>query len=133
MSAADAPVETTVTLNDILGANNEYILKEAGDTGSSLYTVESNGNITGADAKVSVSGAANVTVESGSGDDSIAVNGTGNNVVDAGAGTDTILLSKANNVVIIKDGEFNFTDVTGIITSSGNTVGFEDFPFSPFQ
>ena len=27
----------------------------------------------------------------------------------------------------------NFTDVTGIITSSGNTVGFEDFPFSPFQ
>lgn len=27
----------------------------------------------------------------------------------------------------------NFTDITNIITSSGNTVGFEDFPFSPFQ
>lgn len=27
----------------------------------------------------------------------------------------------------------NFTDVTDIITSSGNTVGFEGFPFSPFQ
>ncbi|EAQ42774.2 alginate lyase precursor [Polaribacter sp. MED152] len=27
----------------------------------------------------------------------------------------------------------NFTDVTGILTSSGTTVGFEDFDFSPFQ
>ncbi|MBU3011410.1 discoidin domain-containing protein [Polaribacter vadi] len=27
----------------------------------------------------------------------------------------------------------NFTDVTNVISSSGNTVGFESFPFSPFQ
>ncbi|WP_430928321.1 chondroitinase-B domain-containing protein [Polaribacter marinivivus] len=27
----------------------------------------------------------------------------------------------------------SFTDVTSVITSSGTTVGFEDFPFSPFQ
>lgn len=27
----------------------------------------------------------------------------------------------------------NFTDVTTVLTSSGNTVGFEDFPLSPYQ
>tara|TARA_R110002051_G_scaffold323250_1_gene416255 strand:+ start:209 stop:2671 length:2463 start_codon:yes stop_codon:yes gene_type:complete len=27
----------------------------------------------------------------------------------------------------------NFTDVTSVLTSSGNTVGFENFAFSPFQ
>tara|TARA_R110002126_G_scaffold274972_1_gene420301 strand:- start:39436 stop:41880 length:2445 start_codon:yes stop_codon:yes gene_type:complete len=27
----------------------------------------------------------------------------------------------------------NFTDITEVITSAGNIVGFEDFPFSPFQ
>mgnify|MGYP003683458695 CR=1 FL=1 len=27
----------------------------------------------------------------------------------------------------------NFTDITSVLTSSGSTVGFENFPFSPFQ
>lgn len=120
------PTETTVSLNDILGADDSYLLYDAGDTTPALYTVGSNGDITGADAKISVSGAANVTVNAGTGDDTIAVNGTGNNVVNAGAGTDTVLLSTANNVVIIEDGEWDFTDVAGDGADGDDVAGEYD-------
>lgn len=130
VSAAETPVETTVTLNDILGADNAYILKDAGDTTPALYTLESNASITGANGMISVSGAANITVNSGDGDDTIAVAGTGNNVVNAGAGKDTILLSQANNVVIIEDGDFaknsaiygNENGVNTIVVSGTNDL-----------
>ena len=148
MTLTAATTVTTETANDAVSiglteiavANDagEYITKDAGDTGSTSYTIASSDSAS-IDARVIIGGDANLNITAQGGDDTIIIDGTGNNVVNAGdtdaAGTNanTIILGNGNNVVIVGDGEWNSSTVTagtGINTvevSGTNTFALNDF------
>lgn len=117
--------DIAVSQGDILAAGGDIIPVNVGNTGTTAVTIAS--SIADADlyAKVLISGDADATITSGSGNDTIFIEGAGNKTVNLGTGADKVYLGAGDDTVIIGDAAFgvpttvNSVDYTSVI--SGGT------------